>query len=168
MRINVFLAAALVACGVGVLSADADQPAPKVDPLISRGRYLVVIGACNDCHTPRWRTSDGNVPVASWMVGSDVGLRAAWGTEYPVNVRRWFQEISEQQWLFAVKTRGGKMQWHDMRHLTLDDQRAIYRFIHSLGPKGEEAPQDVAPELEPTTPYVDLRLHMPAPTASGR
>ena len=62
------------------------------------------------------------------------------------------------------------MQWHDLRHLTLDDQRAIYRFIHRLGPKGEEAPRDVAPGREPTTHYVDLRLRTPAPApaATGR
>ena len=57
------------------------------------------------------------------------------------------------------------MQWHDLRGLTLNDQRAIYRFIRSLGPKGSRAPADLPPSQEPKTPYVDLRLHTPAPDA---
>jgi len=137
--------------------------AKAVDPLIARGRYLVVAMACNDCHTPNWRSSDGNVPEAQWLVGNTIGIREAWGTQYPINIRLWFNRIDEKSWLYAVKTRGGNMQWHDMRHLTLDDQRAIYRFVRSLGPKGVQVPADVPPDLEPKTPYIDARLHTPNP-----
>ena len=155
------VATLLIACALGVTDVGA-KPASKVDPLLARGKYLVQIGACNDCHTPGWRSSDGNVPVASWMTGSQVGLREHWGTDYPINVRVWFHVIDESAWLFAVKTRGGRMQWHDLRHLTVDDQRAIYRFVRSLGPKGQPAPQDVPANREPKTPYIDLRVHSPA------
>jgi hypothetical protein len=74
-----------------------------------------------------------------------------------------FSRITEAQWLFEVRTRGGRMQWHDLRVLTTGDQRSIYRFVHSLGPKGVLTPDDVPPDREPTTPYIDLRLHTPAP-----
>ena len=133
------------------------------DSLIARGKYLVVIGACNDCHTPGWRESDGQLAVGKWMVGSNVGLRDAWGTSYPANVRLWFSHITEAEWLAEVRTRGGRMQWHDLRGLTTLDQRSIYRFIRSLGPSGTLTPDDVPPDLEPRTPYIDLRLHTPAP-----
>jgi hypothetical protein len=91
-------------------------------------------------------------------------LRQAWGTEYPANVRARFHEITEHDWLFAVRTRGGRMQWHDLRGLSLDDQRAIYRFVRSLGPSLAAIPADLPPGQEPRTPYIDLRLRTPAPT----
>ena len=161
---HMLLVSLLVSGGAAAVIPPFARGAPsKVDPLIARGRYLVVIGACNDCHTPQWRASDGHVPVAAWMVGSRIGLREAWGTEYPSNVRRLFRATSEAQWLLSVRTRGGKMQWHDLRHLTPADQRSIYRFIRSLGSKGVEVPEDVPPDLEPTTPYIDLRVRKPVP-----
>ncbi len=156
----------LIAAGLCFDPASAERTTPDLDPLLARGRYLVVIGACNDCHTPMWRDSDGNVALSSWMIGSQIGLRQAWGTEYPINVRQWFHEITEDQWLFSVRTRGGRMQWHDLRHLTLDDQRAIYRFVRSIGPSSARVPEDVPASREPRTPYIDLRLHTPAPQQS--
>ena len=126
-----------------------------------RGRYLVAFGSCNDCHTPGWRESDGTIPVEKWMTGSSLGYRGPWGTSYPANVRLEFSRIDEDQWLFMVRTRGGHwpMVWHDLRALVPDDQRAIYRFIKSLGPKGVQAPADLPPGIEPKTPYVWVVPH---------
>lgn len=160
------IAGALAAASVAVLAL-AVRPAARVapDPLVERGRYLVAYGACNDCHTPHWRDSDGTVPVSKWMTGSSVGYRGPWGTAYPVNVRLWFQEIDENQWLFSVRTRGGKppMHWHDIRFLTQTDRRAIYRFIHALGPAGKKAPASLAPWQTPKTPYINLVPSQPEP-----
>jgi hypothetical protein len=74
------------------------------------------------------------------------------------NLRLRFQDISEQQWLFMVHTRGGHppMTWTDLRALRDDDLRAIYRFIRSLGPAGVLAPITVPPEHQITTPYFDV------------
>jgi hypothetical protein len=132
-----------------------------VDPLIERGKYLVAFGSCNDCHTPGWRESDGSVPMAKWMTGSRLGYRGPWGTSYPANVRLEFQGISESDWLFMVRTRGGHwpMVWHDLRYLKIDDQRAIYRFVRSLGPRGVRAPTDLPPSREPSTPYIWIVPH---------
>jgi hypothetical protein len=152
-----FAAIALVA--VAALSAHAASR----DPLIERGRYLVAFGGCNDCHTPGWRESDGRVPVSQWMTGSKIGYRGPWGTSYPINVRLWFQETGEDQWVFSVRTRGGipPMRWHDIRFLNESDQRAIYRFIHSLGRAGKAAPMDLPPWQTPKTPYIDLAPQQP-------
>ena len=126
--------------------------------LIERGRMLVGFGSCNDCHTMGWRETDGQVPVSQWMTGNTVGFRGPWGTIYPVNVRLWFQETSEEDWLKAIATSAGHppMKWTDLRTLDIDDRRAIYRFIHSLGPAGTPAPIDVPPGREPTTPYINI------------
>jgi hypothetical protein len=90
------------------------------------------------------------------MTGSSLGYRGPWGTSYPANVRLEFQSISEEDWLFMVRTRGGHwpMVWHDIRALHVQDQRAIYRFIRGLGARGTQAPNDVPPGLEPKTPFV--------------
>ncbi|HEY8320614.1 MAG TPA: hypothetical protein VIG46_02315 [Candidatus Baltobacteraceae bacterium] len=152
--------ALLAAAGAGIASPVSTA---RSNVSAARGRYLVTIGACNDCHSPGWRESDGALPVEKWLVGSSIGLREAWGTSYPANLRVLFSRITEDQWLFEVRTRGGRMQWHDLRVLTTDDRRSIYRFVHGLGPKGALTPDDLPPDREPRTPYIDLRLRTPAP-----
>jgi hypothetical protein len=141
---------------IAIAGAISGQATAQVDPLVDRGRYLVGFGSCNDCHTSGWRESDGRVPVSQWMVGTKIGYRGPWGTSYPANVRLEFSRISEDDWLFMVRTRGGHwpMVWHDLRFLKLQDQRAIYRFIKHLGPQGTEAPADLPPDSEPKTPYI--------------
>ncbi len=133
--------------------------------MLDRGKMLVAFGGCNECHTPGWQDSDGKVPPARWMTGSGIGFRGPWGTIYPVNVRLWFQESTEADWLHSVETRGGHppMKWTDLRFLSIDDRRAVYRFIHSLGPAGTPAPADVPPGREPTTPYINV---VPEPGAT--
>lgn len=155
MKIGVLLlAAAFTLLSLPLASA-------RVDPLIERGKYLVGFGGCNDCHTPGWRESDGTIPTAQWMTGSKIGYRGPWGTSYAANVRLEFAQISEKDWLFMVRTRGGHwpMVWHDLRALNTGDQRAIYRFVRSLGPRGNPAPADVPPGREPSTPYVWVVPH---------
>ncbi len=152
---------AALALGLG-FGRPSSAPAVAIDPSIARGKTLVAF-ACNDCHTPRWRETDGGIPVRDWMTGSTIGYRGPWGTTYPANVRLEFQHISEAQWLFMIRTRGGvwPMVWHDLRMLPVDDQRAIYRFVRSLGPKGKLTPGDLPPSRTPTTPYMDVMPHPP-------
>jgi hypothetical protein len=161
MKVLPYILCAVVCAAVLLPTANAAAP----DPLIARGRYLVAFGACNDCHTPGWRDSDARVPVSKWMTGSNIGYRGPWGTVYPVNVRLWFQETTEDQWLFSVRTRAGlpPMHWHDIRFLSETDQRAIYRFIHSFCAAGKPAPQDLPPWQTPKTPYIDLVPQQPEP-----
>lgn len=145
-------AIAIAALCTGVSANGSAKP----DPLVERGRYLVAFGTCNDCHTPGWRESDGAIPMSQWLTGSTLGYRGPWGTSYPTNVRLEFARISESDWLFMVHTRAGHwpMIWYDLRNLTTQDQRAIYRFVRSLGPRGVPAPDDLPQGVEPKTPYV--------------
>ncbi len=146
---------------VAISGVAAPHASANVDPLVERGRYLVAFGSCNDCHTSGWRNSDGTIPVSRWMTGTNLGYRGPWGTSYPANVRLEFQTISENDWLFMVNSRGGHwpMVWHDLRFLKVDDQRAIYRFIKHLGPRGSQTPADVSPDIEPKTPYIWVVPH---------
>lgn len=156
---SILAGAAILAVAAAWFARTPAAAAP--DGSIERGRYLVAYGACNDCHTPGWRESGGTIAVSKWMTGSAVGQRGPWGTSYPANVRLWFQQIREDDWLFSVRTRAGHppMHWHDLRFLTASDQRAIYRFIRSLGPAGKPAPAALGPHQEPRTPYVWVVPH---------
>jgi mono/diheme cytochrome c family protein len=151
---------------VALLVSIALLPAPvrSATPAeIARGRMLVVYGSCNDCHTPGWIDSDGTVPAAAWLTGIPIGFLGPWGTVYPTNVRTRFNQISEDQWLFMVKTRGGHppMKWTDLRALSISDQRAIYRFVKSLGPAGVPAPASVPPGKQPNTPFYNVTPQRP-------
>jgi hypothetical protein len=48
------------------------------------------------------------------------------------------------------------MPWHDMRRLSLSDERAIYAFIKSLGTLGKPAPKYLPPGHQPTTPVITV------------
>jgi hypothetical protein len=45
--------------------------------------------------------------------------------------------------------------------LTLNDQRAIYRFVRSLGAAGAAVPNDVPPGQTPNTPFYDVAPQSP-------
>jgi hypothetical protein len=38
----------------------------KGDPLVARGKYLVTVALCNDCHTPWKLNSEFNLPEQDW------------------------------------------------------------------------------------------------------
>ena len=45
---------------------------------VDRGRYLVKITGCNDCHTPGYLLSEGNVLEKLWLTGDKFGWRGPW------------------------------------------------------------------------------------------
>lgn len=162
-----FILALAVATTASAVAAAAPAAIPQASPAdIARGRYLVVYGDCNSCHTAGWLDNDGTIPQGQWLTGNTIGFTGPWGTVYPTNLRLRFQQISEAQWLFMIHTRGGHppMKWTSLRGLTLADQRAIYRFVRSLGPAGVPAPNDLPPGREPATEYLDAVPHQPATT----
>lgn len=67
--------------------------------MLDRGRYLVVAGGCNACHTPGNGESGGSLPQAEWITGSTIGTKDGWGTSYPANLRLAVHSMSEQKWL---------------------------------------------------------------------
>ena len=55
----------------------------KSDPMVDRGRYLVRIGGCNDCHTPNYPQAGGKVPEKEWLTGDALGWRGPTATSMP-------------------------------------------------------------------------------------
>jgi mono/diheme cytochrome c family protein len=134
---------------------------PSADARVERGRYLVKIAGCNDCHTPGYALAAGAVPESQWLVGDALGWRGPWGTTYPVNLRLYMHAMTEEQWVAvarAVRSRP-PMPWFALRDMTEEDLRSLYHFVRSLGPAGGPAPAYVPPGQEPTTAYIQF----PAP-----
>lgn len=143
----VFAGLATAPAGAGGLSENEN--------LVARGRYLIKIAGCNDCHTPGYLLANGNVPEERWLTGYDFGWRGPWGTTYGTNLRLFMRELSEDEWVATAKTlaRRPPMPWFNLNAMAEEDLRAIYRFTRSLGDPGNPAPDYVPPDEEPKTPY---------------
>lgn len=134
------------------LTASADQ---QTD--IARGRYLVTIAGCNDCHTPNYPETGGAIPEAQWLTGSSLGWQGPWGVSYPANLRLSAQRLNEEDWLRrASSPMLPPMPWFNLRDMADQDKRALYRYIRSLGPAGEPAPLALAPGVAAKTPVVSI------------
>ena len=157
LRAVAALAAALLAFEAG--AADA-----KYDPqTIARGRYLVTISGCNDCHTPGGMEKGPAVPEREWLTGVPVGFQGPWGTSYASNLRLVLNGMTEAQWLqHARQPRLPPMPWFNLKEMSDEDLRSVYAFVRSLGPAGQRAPAYVAPGGKVTTPYV-VFVPQPAP-----
>ena len=142
-----------VAAAALAFSALAQKPD---DAQIKRGRYLVQIGGCNDCHTAGYAPSGGKVPEAQWLLGDALGWNGPWGTTYATNLRLYMQDLTEEQWVKKAKALNARppMPWFNVRAMTPDDLRAMYRYIRSLGPAGQPAPAYLPPGKKPPQPYV--------------
>jgi mono/diheme cytochrome c family protein len=130
---------------------------------IAHGRYLTVVAGCNDCHTPGWLESGGNVPEEQWLTGGDFGWHGPWGTTYPANLRLLLPSMTEKAWVeFAhtLKTRP-PMPWWSLHAMSASDLRDIYAFVTNLGPGGRPAPTYVPPGGTIETPYVDFDVRPP-------
>jgi mono/diheme cytochrome c family protein len=141
----------------------AAAPSATDAELVARGEYMVRMGGCNDCHTPGWNESAGQLPAAQWLTGSPLGNLGPWGTTYPANLRLKIASMDEPTWL----TYSGNLHTRPLmpdfalRAMHEDDRRAIYRFIRSLGPSGQPAPAYLPPGQKPPAPYLELVLPPP-------
>jgi cytochrome c1 len=153
-------ASAIHAADTGYVVAPTDSAA---------GAYLTIVGGCNDCHTPSWNENDGHTPDADRLTGNPVGYRGPWGTSYAANLRVLPPRMTEDRWVQVLTTADGghgdpPMPWMNTRQMSQRDLRNLYRYVKSLGPKGERAPRMVPPDSEPKTPFI---LFVPQQPGSG-
>ena len=167
MKKTIAAIAITVLTALTVLGAGAASAAGNERAAVERGRYLVRIGGCNDCHTAGYGEASGRVPEADWLQGSAVGFQGPWGTTYPANLRVTLANMSEAQWLARARSEmRPPMPWFNLREMTDDDLRAMYRYVRSLGPKGSPAPNYAAPGQPVSTPYfVFVPQNLPQKTA---
>jgi mono/diheme cytochrome c family protein len=152
---------ALATCAAAVAAVQAIATPAKEDPSVARGRYLVTIGGCNDCHTPGYAQSGGATPESQWLTGDALGWKGPWGTTYPANLRLKLAAIDEDQWVRIAHSAQFRppMPWFNLHRMTESDLRDIHRYVRSLGPAGNPAPAYVPPEREAAGPVV----RFPAP-----
>jgi mono/diheme cytochrome c family protein len=142
-------------------AAVAQQNTAKLSAQAARGRYLMQIAGCNDCHTPGYTASAGRVAETLWLTGDQLGWRGPWGTTYASNLRLLVKDISANQ--FVKLARGElrpPMPWYNLRAMTDRDVKAIYAYLKHLGPAGQPAPQYVPADKTPAGPFVQF----PAPS----
>ncbi len=139
----------------GASKTDAGAAAAK--RTLDRGRYMLTIGSCNDCHTAGFGPRDGNVPEVEWLLGSGaLGFNGPWGTTYAPNLRLLLANMSENRWVTyakSLKTRP-PMPWFNLNKWSDSDLRAFYRYVKSLGAAGESAQAYLPPAQAPTPPYI--------------
>lgn len=147
-------AAALLALSCSAVAAESSAT-------LERGRYLVQIGGCNDCHTPNFAMSGGQVAESQWLTGDSLGWHGPWGTTYPPNLRRYMAGIAEEEWVQVARHADYRppMPSLVLRAMSEQDLRAIYRFVRALGPAGEAAPAYLPPDQQAVGPVV--RFPMP-------
>jgi mono/diheme cytochrome c family protein len=148
MKIAGTLLASLVSLAAWAQGGDAE---------IRHGRYLIQTSGCNDCHTPGYAQKDGQVAESEWLTGDAMGWHGPWGTTYPANLRQLFQQMDEKTWLKrAREPMRPPMPAPSLRAMNDADLKAIYRYVRSLGAKGQTAPAYVPPGGQVATPYLDL------------
>lgn len=153
------------ACGLADPAA-AGQPPKTMEEAtqaqVDRGRYLLRIAGCNDCHTKGYLLADGQVAEESWLLGDTFGWRGPWGTTYGTNLRLFVSALDLEQWIALAHNLKARppMPWFNLNALERDDLTAIYLFLRHLGPAGQPAPAYLPPDQEPQPPYA---LFPPAP-----
>lgn len=150
--------------------ASPTRAGTPTDPSVQRGRYLVSIGGCNDCHTPGYMARAGDVPEDQWLTGNSLGFSGGWGTTYPGNLRRLLATMDEDGWVrFAGRLRTRPpMPWFNLRAMTDQDLRAIYRYIRSLPADDTRVPGYVPPGGRPATPYIVMTPRPPMPQRAAQ
>jgi mono/diheme cytochrome c family protein len=143
----------------------AATPQEKVQPATpatagsaeaQRGKYLIRIMGCNDCHTPGYAQAGGNVPESAWLTGDALGYKGAWGTTYAANLRLLFASMTRDEWIKYAKSAETRppMPWFTLRATSDRDLSAMYAYMKALGPAGKPAPAYLPSGQMPAGPAV--------------
>jgi mono/diheme cytochrome c family protein len=136
------------------------QSADETAKAIERDRYMVVVGACNVCHTANYVEREGNVPEKDWLMGNPIGWRGPWGTTYAGNLRLAPDIFGESQYVSFIRARRTKPPhpWYDMNKWSDEDLKALYQFLKMLGSAGPPMRGSLPSFVEPKPPYYNLVL----------
>ena len=166
MRSIVWVAASVAAVLAGCSKPEEKAAAPAAIAAphvvaandIEAGRYLVLVGSCNDCHTEGYPQRGGNVPEAERLTGRSVGYQGPWGVSYASNLRLLAANTTEDGWVEILKSKQllPPMPTQNIQKMTEQDMRSIYRYIHSLGEAGQPEPENLPPGLAPKTPVENM------------
>lgn len=178
--------AALVATiGSGVVAALAiscasQQAAAPAVSKADRGKYLVSVLGCMDCHTPG--AFYGTPDTTRMLSGSELGWTGPWGTTYARNLTpdsTGLAAWSDEDIVRAIRT-GQRpdhspilppMPWPVYGNLTDDDAFAVAAYLKTIPPVAHHPPDRLAPGAKapaalvfPPPPAWDAR-NLPPPPA---
>lgn len=68
------VAFALAVSGSVAVAAAVEPKKPDARQ-VERGKYMVLVGGCNDCHTEAFAPRDGKVAEKDWLLGNSLGFR---------------------------------------------------------------------------------------------
>jgi mono/diheme cytochrome c family protein len=163
-----FAAALLVATlpTVGAKAADAQT---------ERGKYLVEISGCSDCHTPG--NFLGHPDMARYLGGSDVGFALPGAGVFVgpnltpdkgTGLGAWTVQQIVTAFTTGVRPDGRIlapiMPWRDLSHLTKADALAIAAYLKSLPPISHHVPGPFGPA---ETPSVFVMTVVPGAVYAG-
>lgn len=145
------------------------------DAQIARGKYLVTLGGCTDCHTPGYFL--GKPDMTRYLGGSDVafempGLGAFVGRNITPDRETGIGDWTAEQIITALRTGerpDGRtlapiMPYHALAALSDDDAMAIAQFLKSIEPVSNPVPGPFGPgEKVPTFMF---RILPPGATAA--
>jgi mono/diheme cytochrome c family protein len=165
---------ALLAAVAAVTTAMPMTPAGAADPAaIARGKYLVTIASCHDCHTPGYFL--GKPDMARFLGGSEVGfempgLGVFHGPNLTPDKATGLGDWTDAQIVAAIQ-KGQRpdgrmlapiMPWHAFANFTKQDVDAIVAFLRSLPPVANKVPGPFGPN-EPPTSFVMKVVPPPSP-----
>ena len=140
----------------------ASSAALADDSEVARGKYLVTLAGCNDCHTPGYFL--GKPDFSRTLGGSDVGftipgLGAFVGPNLTSDKETGLGTWTDDQIVSAITagvTPDGRrlapiMPYAGLSHLTSDDAHAIVAYLRSLPPVKNAVPGPFGPKETPTT-----------------
>ena len=129
---------------------------------VLRGKYLVTLGLCNDCHTPGYFF--GKPDVNRFLGGSEVGFEIAGlgvfhGPNLTPDKDTGLGHWSADDIVRAIQTGtrpDGRvlapiMPWHAFADLTGEDAQSIAVFLKSLPPVSNKVPGPFGPSETPTS-----------------
>ncbi len=118
----------------------ASVPEPDLSTPVKRGRYLVTIAGCADCHTPQRKGQ----PIPGLEFAGGFMLDGPWGNVASANITPdpsgipYYDETLFLQTMHTgfVKARrlNQIMPWSDFRHLTEEDLKGIFAYLQTLRP----------------------------------
>ena len=172
-RIVFYLSLALLAAGALCVPPNA---ALAQQTMVERGKYLVGLGGCNDCHTPGYFF--GKPDMTRFLAGSEVGfeipdLGVFHGPNLTPDRETGLGTWSAAEIATAITT--GKrpdgrmlapiMPWHAFANLTRQDVQAVVAFLQSLPPVRNQVPGPFGPGEKPTS-FV-MKIVPPETAATG-